>query len=143
MPPRGAVFVVLWMVACGKHPWQTFWLKVVGNCLHPWQFVLTLGVEKWHPVVLFWCFVGKFPRRWQKRAGGVFWQIAIKKPPRGGKNALFGLQLWGKVVAMARCVAHGGGQVVWRTLLQVVLRGANVRLLWQQKNTQWVLRVET
>ena len=49
------------LVACGnKHPWQTFWLTVVGNCLRQWQFVLALGVEKCHPVVRFWFFVGKF-----------------------------------------------------------------------------------
>ena len=71
------------MVTCGnKHPWQTFWLTVVGNCLHPWQFILALGVEKWHPVVLFLVFCGQISKALAKAHGwGVLANCNQKATP--------------------------------------------------------------
>lgn len=119
MPPRGAVLVVL----CLLHKVGCLWKQTPvanvlahggGELFAPMAVCFGTGCGKVPPRGAVLVFCGQISSRWQKRAGGVFGQIAIKKSPRGGKNALFacscGAKWWqGRNWLPLQKHAHGVG----------------------------------
>ena len=79
-PPRGAVLVFYrWLLVANTRG------KRFGSrcreivCTHGRLF--GAGVEKWHPVVLFWCFVGKFQGIGKSVRVGCFGKLQSKSHP--------------------------------------------------------------